>query len=228
MKATLVLPGGPKYPDRWGDSLVGAPHWGITEWGFHVCFDDGSRNTGLDDQGQHGKILSDMRDAKINGVRQNYKIRITRDPSWPGQPSDPLKFAAELSKDITYLGQDGKQCAFGIDYEKKDGDWILAALKEIRRLRTGRGVMWMCEPNQGGWIKNYPELVKFINSDPLVFVVGQTYDKNMVPYGSADGVRVNLWDAGIMRDAVELYYGKNDKPDPTRWSGLAYDWNNWV
>jgi hypothetical protein len=84
------------------------------------------------------------------------------------------------------------------------------------------------EPNQGGWIKNYPALVKLINDDPLVFVVPQTYDFNMNPYGTADGIRVNLWDAGIKRDKVELYYGFKDRPSQYRWSGVIYDWNNFV
>lgn len=225
MKAALVLPGGGTFPTSW-QTL--APSWGIQEWGFHTRFDDGSPNTELTLNGVRGGVLDAMRAGKINGVSQNYKIRVTRDTHWPGSSASPEGFAAQLSSDLTYLNQDGKQCALGIDYESKNGDWILACLKEIRRIRSGRGVFWTMEPNQGGWIKKYPALVKFINSDPLVFVVAQTYDGGMLPYGTADGIRVDMWDAGFDRDKVEIYYGLNDKPNPSRWSGGLYDWNNFV
>lgn len=229
MKGALVLPGGGTFPTAW---TTEAPKWGVTEWGFHTCFDDGTPNTELNVAGVRGAVLDAMKAAKINGVPQNYRVRITRDTHWPGSKTDPLEFAAQLSADLTFLRQDHdsnghvKQCSLGIDYEGKDGDWILAALREIRRLRPGRGVYWTPEPNQGGWIKNFPALVKFINGDPLVFVVAQTYLFDMAPFGTADGVRVNLWDAGIDRDKVELFYGVKDKPHPARWSGVLYDWNN--
>jgi hypothetical protein len=218
VKGALVLPGGGAYPTAWP---IEGPAWGVQEWGFHVCLDDGTPNPQLTIDGVRGKLLDDMRG-------HGYKVRVTRDTSWPGSKADPAQFAAQLSGDVTYLNQNSKQCALGIDYEGKDGDWILAALQTIRTLRSGRGVFWTPQPNQGGWIKNYPALVSFINNDPLVFVVAQTYSGNMSPYGQADGIRVNLWDAGLHRDKVELYYGLNDKPDKTRWSGALYDWNQFV
>jgi len=229
LKGALVLPKtGGQFPVNWNDPATGALHWGIREWGFHSCFDDGSRNTELDLPTKPGGILDAMRDAKIQGQPQYYRLRLTRDTHWASSPTDPLKFAQRLSDDLKDFKQDGKQCALGIDYEQKNGNWILAVLTEIRRIRSGRGVFWTMEPNQGGWIKDYPALVKFINSDPLVFVVPQVYDLNMNPYGQSDGCRVNIWDAGIDRDKVELYYTLKDKPSWARWSGILYDWNNWV
>ena len=225
MKAALVLPGGPLFPNRYAEL---APVWGIQEWGFHTCFDDGSPNTNLTIGGVRGKVLDEMRAAKINGVPQNYRLRVTRDYSWPRPVMTAEGLAKALSDDLTFLGQDGKQCALGMDIEAHDGGYVLAALREIRRLRPGRGVFWTMEPNQGGWIKNWPQLVAFINDDPMVFVVGQTYDFNMNPYGTDDGIRCNLWDAGIRRDKVELYYGLHQKPNPARWSGSLYDWNNFI
>lgn len=225
MKAALVLPGGPEFPKSW--NTLG-PKWGVTEWGFHVCFDDGTPNTELTIGGVRGAKLDAMKNAKILGTPQNYHVRITRDTSWPGSLTIAEAFAGQLSRDVTFLGQDKKQCALGIDYEGKDGDFIYRILKEIRRIRPGRGVFWTMEANQGGWIKNFPLLVALINSDPLIFVVGQTYDSAMNPYGTADGIRVNLWDAGFDRDKVELYYTLKDRPDPARASGVYFDWNNFA
>lgn len=229
MKAALVLPKtGPLFPKSWNDKNIGAPFWGVTEWGFHVCFDDGTPNTNLTINGVKGAVLDEMRTAQINGVPQKYKVRITRDTHWPGSMTIPEAFAKQLSDDVTFLNQDGKQCSLAVDYEGKDGDFIYRLFVEIRKLRPGRGIFWTMEPNQGGWIVNYPKLVALINNDPLIFVVSQTYDFNMNPYGTADGIRVNLWDAGLRRDKVELYYGLHDKPDPSRWSGDLYDWNNFI
>lgn len=225
MKAALVLPGGGTFPKNYIDQS-GLPNaakdWGVTEFGFHTCLDNGIKNPELTLPGKpKGSVL--------DGVRSHgFKLRLTRDYNWPRTDTTAYGLAKALSDDVTYFGQDGKQCALGMDIEAHNGAYVIEALKSIRSLRPGRSVFWTMEPNQGGWIKDWPELVALINADPFISVVAQTYDFHMNPYGDNDGIRVNLWDAGISRDKVEVYYGKNLKPNPARWSGVLYDWNNFV
>jgi len=224
-RAAHVAPGGGTYPSAWN---VDAPLWGVKEWIFHSAFDDGTLNTQLTLNGVNGKVLDDMRAASINGVPQNYKVRILRDPNWEEYSKTPDQFAKQLSDDVKNLNQDKKQCSLAIDAERHDGDYIYKALKEIRRLRPGRGVFWTMEPHQGGWIKDHPELVNLINNDSFIFVVAQTYDKNMNPWGHSDDNRVDLWNVGIKREKVEVYYGLKEKPAKDTWSGALYDWNNFI
>ncbi len=168
---------------------------------------------------------------KIKGVPQNYKVRLMIEPNWWGRNADDTykisaeQLAANLSARIEKLSP-LKQCSLMMDIERHDAAYVIAALKAIRRLRPGRSVCWTMEPNQGGWIAQNKELVDLINNDAMISVAVQTYDFNMNPYGSVDEMRVNLWDAGIKRDKVEVFYCAKNRPNAARWSGICYDWAN--
>jgi hypothetical protein len=163
-------------------------------------------------------------DPKLNGgvqviepVRANgFSIFLMRDPRWDNYMDPPATWAKKFSSDLTRLGLEGKQCALLADIEIHDSNWILAALQELRRLRSGRGLTWSPEPIQGGIVSD--DLRDFINNDPMVTVSPQCYRGNMTPVSERWAVD-DLLARKIKPEKILPFYGSYCDG----WNGFLYN-----
>jgi hypothetical protein len=161
VRGAWVRPGGGTFPDQ-----IKARSWGVDQFFWDAT----------DPASDHPKklpgVLDDMRKA-------GWKVGITRDPRWDNYSHPPGWYGAQLSKDLTDLGCDGKQCSCVLDLEIHDSNRILAELKAFRKARSGRFLYFTLEPKQGGILSD--ELVAWINGDPLTWIVPQAYRGGMQP-----------------------------------------------
>jgi hypothetical protein len=177
-------------------------------WGVDQFFWDAT-----DPAADHPKklpgVLDDMRKA-------GWKVGITRDPRWDNYSHPAGWYGTQLSKDLTDLGCDGKQCSCVFDGEIHDSNRILAEIKAFRKLRPGRFLYWTLEPRQGGIISD--ELVAFINNDPLTWVVPQKYRGGMQPV--SERIVVNdLRARGLGEDKILVYYERYEEG----FEGIIFD-----
>jgi hypothetical protein len=202
--AAWVRPGGAVFPDQAKGRLLGVDQF---------FWDANDPCPGHKDH--LAGVLDDMR-------RALWKVGITRNMRnalWPDSETDPVKFGLQLSKDITRLGCDGKQCSAIADLETHDMGWVLAALKAFRAARSGRFLYWTLEPKQGGIIPS--ELAAWINNDPLTWVVVQKYRGGMQPV-SERAVLDDLQFAGIRLDKILVYYERYEEG----FEGILFDFAN--
>ncbi len=201
MRGSLVLRGGPLVPD-----LNVARDKGIQEFAWEAVDPQLSKT-----------LLESIR-------RQAIKVRVMRDPSWNGLSA--VAAGAALSDDITRLGggevgTSAAQLAAMLDAEVHDSRYVITAIRRFRELRSGRHLIWTCEPLQGGWFS--PELVQLINDDPLLAVAPQTY------YGDMRCVYVelvvnDLLQRGVKREKIVPFL-RADRLD-VGWDGYAFDHSN--
>ena len=187
MRAAYVNRGGPNVPDQQKAKLMG-----VDQFVWDAV--DPVAPIGL------AALLVTMRGA-------GWKVainRCTRNEEWPDSETDPVKFGAQLSADLTRLQCDGgKQCSVVMDVEQHDPDWILAAIRTFRAKRPGRYLYWTCEYHQAGWMT--PTLRDWINRDPLTWIVPQAYLGPMIPV-SERAVIENLMAVGFNEAKIKVYY----------------------
>ena len=142
--------------------------------------------------------------------------RNTRNDEWPDSETDPVKFGRQCSADLTRLQCDGgRQCSVVMDVEQHDPDWILAALKAFRAVRSGRYLYWTLEPLQAGWMTR--ALLDFVNHDPLTRIVPQMYRGSMAAV-SERAVVADLTLHGFADEKVKVYYDRWYE----RFDGIVY------
>lgn len=196
MKGAWVRPGGPKYPDP-----LKAKKYGVT------------------------RHYWDATDPQIDSVfldqmRTRTEVGFTRDPRWGDLSAVDL--ARTMDADLVRLGSANKQCAVIADIESHDAVYVVAWLKEWRKLRPARVTGWTMEPNQfdtgpGGWVT--PALVTTVNADPNLMVFPQLYLGDMTP-AVESLVATEVVAAGVRRDRVRCYYGP--KAMPAAWDGIVF------
>jgi hypothetical protein len=198
VRGAWVRPGGGTFPDQ-----QKARGFGVDQFFWDAT----------DPAADHPKklpgVLDDMRKA-------GWKVGITRDPQWDGYSHPFGWYGAQLSKDITDLGCDGKQCSAVLDGEVHDSNRILAELKAFRKLRPGRFLYWTMEPKQGGIMSD--ELIAWINNDPLTWVVIQKYRNRMQPV-SERAVIDDLRARGLREDKILVYYERYEEG----FEGIIFD-----
>lgn len=154
-----------------------------------------------------------------------FLFEVVRDPHWDAI-TDAGTIARLVDEDIAAAtgGNRFLQCSYCLDleYPYRDGDWILSLFMAIRALRPGRLLVWTIEPGQGGWIKNYPRLVDWINfRSGMFYICPQTYYGDMSPWGTYDTVKQDIYAAGILPKRVVLFYDAR-RPRPVGWNGELF------
>ncbi len=204
VKAAWVRPDGPMFPDQ--DK---ARRLGVDQFFWDA-------NDPAPDHPRHlAGVLDDMRGA-------HWKVGITRNmrnSEWPDSATDPVEFGFQLSKDLTRLGCDGKQCSVIADLETHDMLWVHGALAAFRSKRPGRFLYWTLEPQQGGLLPS--SLVEGINADPLTWICVQKYRGGMQPV-SERFVIDNLKGAGVLEEKILVYYDRSEEG----FEGILFDFAN--
>lgn len=152
-------------------------------------------------------------------VKGGLSVEVFRDPHWD-DIIDPLDLAWLAHDDIVKItgGNSSLQCSICLDIEYHNADFVLATLRELRRLRPGRQIVWTLEPKQGGWFT--PALVAWINASRMFYVVPQTFLGDMTPVDPAQ-VRQNLIGVGINPAKIALFYDAAH-PRPADWNGELF------
>lgn len=199
MKAALNLPGGGEFPDQ---ALAKAR--GVTAIGWEA------RDVNIQ------KLNADGTNHVIEAVRSNGSdVFLFWAPGWYGWPA-PETFAKIASDDINRLGlynpakKINKQCWIDLDIESDDPDYVLRALREMRRLRPGRSLVWSFQPMKGGIVGSSFELLTLVNSDPMVSVCPFNYRNDMRPVSERMVVR-DLLDWGVTNDTIKVYYDRYEE-----------------
>lgn len=156
-------------------------------------------------------------------TKASVQFGIFRDPHWDDL-HDLNQIARIVHEDIHKAtgGDSSRQCAYMLDIEfpYRDGAWLLALFKAIRKLRPGRLLSWTMEPLQGGWIKNFPALVDWINHDINFVVAVQTFFGNMDPTGW-QAVRDDMKQTKIDPKRIRLFYD-GARARETGWDGCIF------
>lgn len=197
MKAALNLPGGGQFPDQ---DLAKAR--GVDTIGWDA------RDVNIQ------KLNPDGTNATIESVRSNgFNIFIFEAPGWYNWPA-PEAFAKIASDDLNRLGlynptkKINKQCWIDLDIEIDDANWVLRALKEMRRLRPGRSLVWSFQPIKGGIISD--ALRDFINADPMISVAPFNYRNDMRPVATRwilDDLRARNLD----EERIKMYFDRYEE-----------------
>ncbi len=197
MRAALTLSGGRLWPEQSKARTLGVDRLG---WETNNPVIDPRTNGGV-------QVLEPVR---ANGFSL-YLMRAFW--GWGGSPEgwaqafrDDLKRLDLLPVTVgpQQLLHGSRQCALNADLEVDDSLWVLAALKELRRLMPGRGLTWSMQPHKGGIIGD--ELRDFLNNDPMVTVAPYLYRNNMQRC-SETWVRDDLEARGIRKAKIIPYYG---------------------
>lgn len=143
---------------------------------------------------------------------------IFRDLHWDGGTHSIAQGLADVEEDIDACEMAGNS-PYMIDGEfpYRDGNFLLGLFAAIRHAFPDLLLSWTMEPMQGGWIKQYPALVKFVNTDKNMVVVGQTFGGNMEPYNQQK-VRADLRMAGFLAARIRLFLDAS-KTRPPKWDG---------
>jgi hypothetical protein len=179
--------------------------------------------------------------AALDERRKFWRVGIMYDPSWiiPRDAFDAktveaktawgTRFAGILSDTLTQLASPSffsstgapKQCFVMADIEYQSNAFMVAFLKEWRRLRTARFTIWSPESMQGGWME--PDLVQLINADQNLMVAKQNYTGAMKKIdGSVSAL--NLIKQGIRWERITSMHSLRDGPtNPLDdwWDGIA-------
>lgn len=153
MRAALVLPGGPKWPD-----LTKCQKYGITR--LHYTANDPQVDAAFFDAIRKSS-------TNPNGV----EVGIMYGPNWDNYPA-PETVASRMDQYVRDLGANAKQMAVMLDQEQHDSDYVLAILQAWRVLRPTRPTIWTLEGHQN-WIS--VDLANFINADHNLLVAPQLY-----------------------------------------------------
>lgn len=178
------------------------PTWNGSDWDWHE---------------NASQLTPAYRDATVKAIGS---VEIFRDPHWGAGILDPLELARLAHEDIVRItgGNSSLQCSYCLDIEWHDADYVLAALREFRRLRPGRQLTWTLEPKQGGWFSD--ALVRWINASRMVFVCPQTFLGDMAPV-DPEQVRRDVIAAGVKPEKVVLFYDAAH-PRPAGWNGELF------
>jgi hypothetical protein len=192
MRAAYVNRGGANVPDQKKARLMGVDQfvWDAT---------DPVAPIGL------AALLVTMRGA-------GWKVAVNRNmrnADWPDSETDPVKFARQMSGDLSRLGCDGgKQCSLVPNAETHDVAWVEVMLRQLRHERPGRYIYWALEPLQAGLMP--VTLRDFINGDPLTWIVPEKYRGSLAPV-SERAVVENLTAVGFNEAKVKVYYDRAEE-----------------
>jgi hypothetical protein len=150
---------------------------------------------------------------------------IYRVQSWDNL--SPTYLAGRLSTDVTKWGGDPrKQLAVHANIELHDPAYIVAFLKEWRRLRPYRETALVIEGMQGGWFTDELRTwVNYGNPNGLlghgfgIDVLAEAYTGPMGPL-DPDEVRSDLENYGVARSRCLVMYDAAKLK--TRWDGCAF------
>lgn len=135
---------------------------------------------------------------------------------------DPKALAQKVVTEYNRLtGPVGNQPALKgvrlmLNIEQHDPDFVIRALREVRRLLPTVGLSWSPEGMQGGWMS--PEFVAEVVS-LRVRVVPQAYTGPMLRVESDQTLR-DLLDAGFPSSSISIFYDAAQLGE--YWDGYAF------
>jgi hypothetical protein len=139
--------------------------------------------------------------------------------SWPIFLT-PDGLAQELSRVLTLIGADSRQCAVDVNREQHDFD-LVSFLRAWRAVRPNRETSWLIEGMQGGRLA--ARQIAAVNTDPNLTVLAEAFfdepGHSMQPF-DPDRVRCDLIDYGIQRARAQVCYDAAHLLD--RWDGRAF------